>query len=166
MAALLPTNYFGTGVAAKELDNGNTCIYYQGSNGAIYHTGGVGSAASSAKYCTGVILIPATDVRFNTPIAFVSWGVSGGINSFDESRLYFIDRNNQVRELSYSRSTGKFEPGSLDGQNYKAAPNSGFLYAINTSGGSVRVGFQSASDLGFITEAALSGQTWTAARLV
>ncbi|KAF8578216.1 hypothetical protein K439DRAFT_1639045, partial [Ramaria rubella] len=144
MATLLPTNYFGTGVAAKELNNGDTHIYYQGSDGTIYHTGGVGSMASGAKYCTGVILVPAADVCFNTPITFVSWGVSGGINSFNESCLYFIDRNNQVHKLSYSRSTGKFEPGSLNGQNYKATLNSGFLYTINTSGGSVRVGFQSA----------------------
>lgn len=74
MAALLPTTYFGTGVAAMQVDNGDTRIYYQGVDGAIYHTGGFGSAASGAEYRTGVILVPAEKVRFNTPIAVISWG--------------------------------------------------------------------------------------------
>lgn len=74
MAAILNAQYFGAGATAMVLENGDTRIYYQGVDGAIYHTGGVGSASSGAKYRPGVILVPAEKVRFNTPLAVISFG--------------------------------------------------------------------------------------------
>jgi hypothetical protein len=74
MAAVLPSTYFGAGAAAMQLQNGDSRIYYQGADGAIYHTGGVGSAVSGAQYRRGVILVPAEKVRFNTPLAVTAWG--------------------------------------------------------------------------------------------
>ncbi|KAJ7787621.1 hypothetical protein B0H14DRAFT_3505231 [Mycena olivaceomarginata] len=79
MAALLPSAYFGAGATAMQIDNGDTRIYYQGADGAIYRTGGMGTAASGAKYSQGVVLVPAESVRFNTPMAVVAWG-----NNFSE----------------------------------------------------------------------------------
>lgn len=85
MAAILDATYFGTGATAMVLANGDTRIYYQGADGAIYHTGGVGSAAAGAKYRPGVVLVPADKVRFNTPLAVVSFG--GGFSEVHYSPL-------------------------------------------------------------------------------
>ena len=63
---------------------------------------------------------------------------------------------------------GNFVPGIFDDMKYKAAPNSGFLYALCTGPGRIRVGFQSADAPGVITEAAYSGPPqcqWVAAQL-
>ncbi|KAJ7450620.1 hypothetical protein FB451DRAFT_1101809 [Mycena latifolia] len=158
MAAVLPSTYFGSGATAMQREDGDTRIYYQGADGAIYHTGGVGSAASGAQYRRGVILVPAENVRFNTPLAVTAW------DGFKETRLYYIDRNNQVRELCYGRM-GNFVPGGLDNMNYKAAPNSGLLYALSNSKGDIRVGFQSDDAPGVITEAAIAGGSWASAKL-
>jgi hypothetical protein len=73
MAAVLPSTYFGAGATAMQREDGDTRIYYQGADGAIYHTGGVGSAVSGAQYRRGVILVPAENVRFNTPLAVTAW---------------------------------------------------------------------------------------------
>ncbi|KAJ6478270.1 hypothetical protein C8R45DRAFT_1006920, partial [Mycena sanguinolenta] len=158
MTAVLHSTYFGAGAVAMQLQNGDTRIYYQGADGAIYHTGGVGSAVSGARYRQGVLLVPAEKVRFNTPLAVTAW------SGFSETRLYFIDQNNQVRELCDGRM-GKFVPGGFDNMHYKAAPNSGFLYALSNSHGDIRVGFQSADAPGVITEAAIAGGNWASARL-
>ena len=85
MAAILDTTYFGAGATAMVLANGNTRIYYQGADGAIYHTGGIGSAAAGAKYRPGVVLVPTEKVRFNTPLAVISFG--GGFSEVHHSPL-------------------------------------------------------------------------------
>ncbi|KAF7340665.1 hypothetical protein MSAN_02138500 [Mycena sanguinolenta] len=158
MAAVLSSNYFGAGAAAMQLDNGDTRIYYQGADGAIYRTSGKGSAVAGAKYSQGVVLVPADKVRVNTPLAVTAWG------GFNEIRLYYIDRTNQIRELCYGFA-GDNVPGALDSKNYKAAPNSGLLYAFSTAQGG-RVGFQSADAPGVITEAQiLQGGSWATAKL-
>jgi hypothetical protein len=81
-----------------------------------------------------------------------------------QTRLYFIDRNNQVRKLCYGRM-GDFVPGGFDNMNYKAVPNSGLLYAFSNSNGDIRVGFQAADAPGIITEAAIAGGGWASAKL-
>jgi hypothetical protein len=73
VAAILDTTYFGAGATAMVLENGETRIYYQGVNGAIYCAGGVGSAGAGAKYGPGVVVVPAERVRVNTPLAVVSF---------------------------------------------------------------------------------------------
>jgi hypothetical protein len=60
---------------------------------------------------------------------------------------------------------GNFVPGGLNDKNYKAAPNSGLLYAFSNSNGDIRVGFQSADAPGVITEAAIAGGDWASAKL-
>lgn len=63
---------------------------------------------------------------------------------------------------------GNFVPGKFDDMNYRAAPNSGFLYALCFGPEHIRVGFQSADAPGVITEAEYSGPPqykWMAAKL-
>ncbi|KAF7377090.1 hypothetical protein MSAN_00127600 [Mycena sanguinolenta] len=160
MAAVLSSTYLGAGAAGIQLDNGDTRIYYQDADGAIYQIGGMGSPVSGTKYSPGLkaLLVPADKVRVNTPLAVTAWG------GFNEIRLYYIDRNNQIHELCYGFA-GNFVPGALDNMNYKAAPNSGLLYAFSTPQGG-RVGFQSADAPGVITEAQiLQGGSWSTAKL-
>ncbi|KAF7330681.1 hypothetical protein MSAN_02453600 [Mycena sanguinolenta] len=128
MAAVLCSTYFGASATAVQLESGDTRIYYQGADGAIYNTSGVGSAVSGANYSQGAVIVPAEKVRPNTPLAVIAY------NGLSEIRLYFIDQNNQVREVCYG-SAGDFVPGALDDMNYKAAPNSDLLYAVTNSNG-------------------------------
>ena len=84
MAAILSQNYLGAGSSAIQLANGETRIYYQAADGAIHEAGGVGSVASGAAY-SDHILIPARDVRINTPIAVTTWGAG-----FQEVQYLYI----------------------------------------------------------------------------
>ncbi|KAF7340656.1 hypothetical protein MSAN_02137600 [Mycena sanguinolenta] len=69
MAAVLSSTYLGAGAAGIQLDNGDTRIYYQDADGAIYQIGGMGSPVSGTKYSPGLkaLLVPADKVRVNTP---------------------------------------------------------------------------------------------------
>ncbi|KAF8964477.1 hypothetical protein BDZ97DRAFT_1757827 [Flammula alnicola] len=157
--AFILSQCLGAGSTAIQLANGDTRIYYQAADGAIHEAGGVGSVASGAAYSDN-ILIPAQDVRINTPVAVTTWGAE-----FEQIRLYFIGSDNLIRERRYTRNQTPWGPGGLDAKRYKAAPNSGLLYAIVTDN-NPRVGFQSADAPESITEAAYTlGGGWVDAKL-
>jgi hypothetical protein len=179
MAGLLPTGFFGTSAAAI-LINSDTRIYYQANDGAIHEASGVNSVVLGDTYSDRVV-VHATEVRVNSPIAVTTWGakpedvshlsshqltVVSSLNlSRRQIRLYYIDCNSQVRELRYDIPARAWLPGQFNEQKYMAVGNSSFLYAIGTHDCVLRVGFQSVSAPASITQAEWVEGGWKSAVL-
>jgi hypothetical protein len=72
MAGILSTEYFG-GSAAAILVNRHTRIYYQANDGAIHESIGIHSVVLGGRY-SDYVVVPAEDVRINSPIAATTWG--------------------------------------------------------------------------------------------
>ena len=78
-------------------------------------------------------------------------------------RFYYIGPDNQIHEVCYP---GGY-PGYFDGKKYRAAPNSGLLYAVCNFPDHPRVGFQSVTAPASITEAFYTPEAgWKSAKLM
>lgn len=164
-----PTAYIGSTAAAILLSDGSTRVYYQGADGAIHEASGNGPAVKNPHYHDRVV-VPPEIVRINSPIAADSWkdehgdivSVSSYIRSFEDIltlefcyqlRVYFIDKDNFLHEYNGSSDTSQgFSKGELSNFKYKAAVNSGLLYAVASDGNNNRVGYQAANAPDRITE--------------
>jgi hypothetical protein len=148
--SILNTSNIGSTASACVTTNNLTRIFYQAANGDLCMLSATGTPYGKTHYNNGVVL-PSASVRANTPIAAVWWAAMSQI------RVYFIDPNNNLVEISVNSSS---LPGvGLNNVGWTAATGSGFLYAMNT-GTDIRVGFQMAMDPQIIFEAELTSAGW------
>jgi len=147
--SILNPNTLGSTGSACVTTNNVTRIFYQAANGDLSMLSGTGTPGGGAGYTSGAVL-PSALVRANTPIAAVWWAAMGQI------RVYFVDANNNLVEISVNNST---LPGvGLNKLGPIIPPGSTFLYAINT-GTDIRVGFQDPK-LAYIDEAESTPSGW------
>ncbi|KAI9800539.1 MAG: hypothetical protein M1825_004088 [Sarcosagium campestre] len=146
----------GSTAIAIEGARGETRIYYQAKDGSIHERCGQGPAASGNSYKTTKCIVPAGIARLNTPLAVCTWGETHA-GRFNEIRLYYISKDDGLREVECNDFSDRWLLGIFNAKKYKVAPGSMLLYATclpNTvNPGSPRVGFQSAEHPNVITEA-------------
>ncbi|KAF9061822.1 hypothetical protein BDP27DRAFT_1485461 [Rhodocollybia butyracea] len=159
----------GNNMAAAQVTTGDTRIYYQGSNNDTINQIAVSNAFTIGHFESVGVIVPADEVRFNTPIAVAA----PAQDSFLVLHIFFFSPDNVLSEYHWEPTANAFEGGPtcttcVTNEGFVGVAGSQMLYAMvntATTPAVLRVGFVSAGSPGTISEAVKTGGSWSLASL-
>ncbi|KAJ3897668.1 hypothetical protein F5879DRAFT_995696 [Lentinula edodes] len=157
-------------MGAVQIPDGGTRVYYQEDSGSIIEMVITNAFTMSGVYKESTVLVPASQVRSNSPVA-VSLPVADG-DTFLQVHTFFFSPENVLSQYYWDSVLG-IQGGAncltcVTSEGFVGVAGSQMLYAIASSATSpptLRVGFVSAGSPNTISEAVNTGGAWSVASL-